>query len=241
MPFKRKEVPCAECERECQCEWTFANLVWNGRRQFTGIVMDRANVKYKLVDPDDEHGPRVPITNEEEDAILKDVILSNLNRTASIDDETNKFVDLTKIHWVCNDVGGAGTFQLHPSERGPPRTERDMYGTLDVDIVVGDMVKVAANISALVELRLDPKTPPPEEMDDAELEVLVEALRRNNSSERYWAHVLSIERDPDDVDLDMLTLLTPNELAHVPAGLAREPFIVRRRCVFAHKPSFDGN
>ena len=238
-------------------QWSYSMLVWNGRQQFTGIVRNLAGEHFKLENPEDLSSRRISITKAEHEQTIEAAIDSNVARVEMVD-ESGARPDLTDLHWPCDDSVDGSTFQMHPSERGlEGRVERNLFGQLESHIRVGDQVKVALNRAA-VQVWLSCTC----DLDDeggshdahcscgqSELDNWEErhSMYTSHASECYWAHVLAIKsvrssegvlgsEGVEDAESTMLTILTPSELAHIPARLASEPFDVQRVCVFAHQP-----
>ncbi len=231
---KRKPDPmdCRVCGKACKCgEERFLNLNWNGRTQFVGVIQMRDGKLFKLEDPEDDTSRRIPITEKEKNELAQKATLANADRRENVDDQGN-VPDLTDLHWDCSNADTVDKFQLHPSERGGTRTERDLYGHLDVDIRVGDRVKVALNVGftigctfASAEDNVDGEVP----------EAMAEHLSKieeDMGSEKYWAHVLAIEGEPGDAQ--KLMILSPSDLNYLVSQVASEPYVVERKCVYAH-------
>ncbi len=220
---------CRSCGKKCACdEWGFINLIWNGRQQFVGVVRDNKGNLFKLENPDDDSSRRIPITKEQCDAMAWRVTLSNRDRCSDDCDLSNLFYD-------CSDPAMAQRFKLHPDEAGGTRTDRDDHGVLGATICVGDKVKLALNQAAVAKMvyalageRLPIGTREAKQKIADHVRELAECV----AAERFWAHVLDIKGEPGEDQ--RLTLLTPNELVHMPPPLASEPFIVARKHVYGH-------
>lgn len=238
MPPKRSKKPkpdpvdCRVCGAACTCgDDRFLNLHWNGRAQFIGVIQTRDGRLFKLEDPEDDTSRRIPITEKEQNELVQKATLANADRRENVDDQGN-VPDLTDLHFDCSDADTVHEFQLHPSEHGEPRTERDLYGHLDVDIRVGDRVKVALNIGFTIGCTYaSARDNEDGEVPDAMIACL-SRMEENVASEQYWAHVLAVEGEPDDAQ--KLMILSPHELCYLVPQVASEPYFVERKCVYAH-------
>jgi len=225
-------VDCRACGKKCKCgDERFLNLNWNGRAQFVGVIQMPDGKLFKLEDPEDDTSRRIPITEQEKNALTQKATLANADRRENVDDKGN-VVDLTELHWDCSDADTVSQFQLAPEERGGTRTERDLFGHLDVDILVGDQVKVALNVGFTIgctyassEDNVNGDVP------DAMAAHLAQ-IEEDMGCEKYWAHVLATEGEQDDEQ--KLTILSPSQLKYLVSQVASEPYVVERKCVFAH-------
>ena len=218
------DAGCRVCGKTCACgEVHYLNLHWNGRRQFIGVVQNAKGELFMLEDEDDLESRRIPITEEKQAELAWAATLANRERLPF--DGDGEFPDLTDLHWDCSAPRHAGHFRLAEVERGGVRTERSDIGVLDATVRVGDRVKVALNLAAMVSLahKMVNQEIPPEGW------ATLDAMQANRSAERYWAHVLEIVGEGD---AQRLTILTPDELKYMPSMLASEPFVVARKCVY---------
>ena len=69
------------------------------------------------------------------------------------------------------------------------------------------------------------------EVPDAMAEHL-SRIEEEVGAEKYWAHVLAIEGEQDDAQ--KLTILSPSQLNYLVDQVASEPYVVERKCVYAH-------
>jgi|SaaInlV_125m_DNA_1040241.scaffolds.fasta_scaffold04136_2 hypothetical protein len=232
-PTKRKSEPQPVACRKSSKEH-YLSLNWNGRTQYVGVVQLRDGRLFKLEDAEDSTSRRTPITEHEKGELVTKAMLANVDRRRNVDEDGN-VPDLTDLHWDCSDADIASQFQLVPAERGWPRLERDLYGHLDVEILVGDRVKVALNVGftigctfASAEDNVNGEVP------DAMAAQLVE-IEEKMGVEKYWAHVLAVEGEHSDAQ--KLTILSPSSLTYLVSQVASEPYVVERKCVYAHHAS----
>lgn len=232
-PTKRKSEPhlVARCKGSNERHLI---LNWNGRAQFVGVVQLRNGRLFRLEEPGDKTSRRTPITEYEKDELVTRATLANVERRKNVDDHGN-LPNLTDLHWDCSDADTVSQFQLVPDERGEPRTERDLYGHLDVDILVGDRVKVALNVGFAIGCTFaSAEDNVSGEVPDAMVAQLAK-IEENMGAEKYWAHVLAVEGEQNDTQ--KLTILSPSSLTYLVSPVASEPYVVERKCAYAHHAS----
>ena len=183
-------------------DWRALHLNWNGRSQFTGVVR-RGDVCRLLDDPSGElDGPGHTLTTKEVSAHVFAAVMRNIDR---VPEEGPLCVD--DMHFDMRVPANSARFRLHPSERGEGCTERGLDGVLDVEVRVGDRVKIVLDPAEVMEQM------------GAPAEMVAHFRTGQMGSERYWAHVLGLKGQ-------LLIVLPEASLNFLPSEIASEPYAV---------------
>ena len=207
--------------------WYAQEMDWNGRKQRTGILFNEHEQTFKLEDPKNEKSHRTLITGGEAKAIMKDAVLSNLDRLKNI--RAGERPDFDDIHFDATDPALVGNFSCTTEQKAAGTVERDIFGVLDADIRPFDMVKGVVNAGAAG--CIWPNDAP------------------EGAGEECWAYVLAVDAQPprhpvveamiakqnnSAEDLKLVTILPVVKLKSIPAWVASEPYVVWRKRIFQH-------